>query len=327
MIALRFQGPDTRGAQGYRPPRGAATTGAAVAVKTLLPHLNHPPAAVRMRHMVNQAKQAPAGAERPWALVTGASAGIGAEFCRQLAARGYRLVLVARREERLQALAKELAEACGTQSLVLTADLAAPGAPAEICRQLDEAGIAVEFLVNNAGYGIPGKLTSVPWQTHADFLQVMVESVCELCWRLFPGMQRQRRGFIINVASVAGLVPSTAGHTLYGASKAFLVRFSEALAAEGAPDGVHVSALCPGFTYSEFHDVTGTREQVSQMPAWMWLQAPDVVRYGIEAVLRDKPRVVAVPGRVYRFLVWLNGALPALGRWIGHRNAHRFRKV
>lgn len=286
----------------------------------------------RMDTKQNQAQtqaesQDESGAERPWAMVTGASAGIGAEFCRQLAARGYRLVMVARREERMQELARELAQKHRTQTHIITADLALPGAPAELCRRLDEEGITVDFLVNNAGYGVPGKLTSVPWQTHADFMNVMVNSVCELCWRLVPAMQQQRRGFIINVASVAALVPSAAGHTLYGASKAFLVRFSESLAAEGAPDDVRISALCPGFTYSEFHDVTGTRDQVSQMPAWLWLQAPDVVRYGIDAVVRDKPRVVAIPGRVYRFLVWLNGAFPAVGRWIANSSAHRFRKV
>lgn len=280
-----------------------------------------------MRGMNQTTSNAATGQRRPWAMVTGASAGIGAEFCRQLAARGYSLVLVARREDRLQALAAELAESCAAETLIIPADLAVPTACADICQQLNEAGITVEFLVNNAGYGVPGKLTAVSWETHADFLRVMVDSVCELSWRLFPGMQQQRRGFIVNVASVAGLVPSTAGHTLYGASKAFLVRFSEALAAEGAPDGIHVSALCPGFTYSEFHDVAGTREQVSQMPGWLWLQATDVVSYGIDAVLRDKPRVVAVPGRIYRFLVWLNGAAPAVGRWIGERHSHRFRKV
>jgi len=264
---------------------------------------------------------------RPWALVTGASAGIGAEFCRQLAAQGYDLVLLARRKARLEALAAELLQAHGTQSLVITADLAKAGTPAEILEKLQASGIEIDFLVNNAGYGVPGKLTSVPWQTHADFMRVMVDSVCELCWRLLPGMQQRKGGFIINVASVAGLVPSAAGHTLYGASKAFLVRFSEALAAEAAPDGVRVSALCPGFTYSEFHDVTGTREQVSQMPPWLWLQAQDVVSYGIDSVTQDRPRVVAVPGRIYRFLVWLNGACPPLGGWIANRNAHRFRKL
>jgi hypothetical protein len=155
----------------------------------------------------------------------------------------------------------------------------------------------------------------------------MVSAVCELCWLLLPGMQRRGRGHIINVASVAGLVPASEGHTLYGASKAFLVRFSESLALEGRRHGVAVSALCPGFTYSEFHDVTGTREQVNQLPGYMWLQADRVVREGIEAVLREPPTVVAVPGLFYRFLVWVAGAAPALGRYLTRRTSRRFRKL
>jgi len=263
--------------------------------------------------------------DRPWALVTGASAGIGREFCRQLAARGYGLVLVARREERLRDLARELEERHGVESRVIAADLGEPGAPAALARRLKDDGLDVEFLVNNAGYGVPGKLVDVAWDTHETFLQVMVTAVCDLTWRLMPGMLERRRGFIINVASVAGLTPGTAGHTLYGASKAFLVKFSESLAREGAPAGVRVSALCPGFTYSEFHDVTGTRDRVSQLPGWMWLEAEEVVAYGIDAVQRERPRVVAVPGGVYRFIVWLAGACPPLGRWLANRNAHRFR--
>lgn len=267
------------------------------------------------------------GDDRPWALVTGASAGIGEEFCRQLAAKGYALVLVARREDRLLRLAESLASAHGIRTHVLTADLADPGAGAAIAERLSEAGIEVEFLVNNAGYGVPGMLVDVPWDTHRDFLQVMVTAVCDLSWRLMPGMIARGRGYIINVASVAGLTASTAGHTLYGASKAFGVKFSEALAAEGARAGVRVSALCPGFTYSEFHDVTGTRSQVKQLPAYLWLEAEEVVAYGIDAVMRDRPRVVAVPGAIYRFVVWLSGAVPPLGRWVANRNAHKFRKT
>ncbi len=266
-------------------------------------------------------------ADRPWALVTGASAGIGEEFCRQLAARGYRLVLVARREDRLSALAESLAEAHGTECMVLTADLARPEASGDIAARLDEAGIDVEFLVNNAGYGVPGKLVDVPWDTHDSFLRVMVTAVCELTWRLMPGMIQRGRGHIVNVASVAGIAPSTAGHTLYGASKAFLIKFSESLAQEGAPHGVRVTALCPGFTYSEFHDVTGTREQVRQLPGYLWLSAEEVVADGIDAVLSDRPRAITVPGGVYKILVWISGATPGLGRWLANRNAHRFRKT
>ncbi len=265
------------------------------------------------------------GHDRPWALVTGASAGIGREFCRQLAARGYSLVLLARREDRLRSLAEELASAHGTTCQVVTVDLADPEACDAIMEALDEAGVSVEMLVNNAGYGVPGRLVDVPWATHQAFLQVMVTAVCELTWRLMPGMMERKRGTIVNVASVAGLVPSTVGHTLYGASKAFLIKFSEALAQEGAPHGVRVSALCPGFTYSEFHDVTGTRNRVNQLPGYLWLNAEDVVADGLDAVLRDNPRVITVPGGVYKLLVWISGAFPGLGRWLANRNAHKFR--
>lgn len=263
----------------------------------------------------------------PWALVTGASSGIGQEFCRQLAERGYHLAMVARRADRLHALASELREEHGTASLVIPADLAAPGAAQHIARQLLDAGVELEFLVNNAGYGLPGRFTEPDWQDHADFIQVMISAVCELTWRLLPAMQERGRGYIINVASVAGLVPSSEGHTLYGGSKSFLIRMSESLALENRHRGVRVSALCPGFTYSEFHDVAGTRKLVSKLPSFMWLQSAEVVAYGIESVLRDPPRVVAIPGRFYRALVALNRYLPGFGKLSVKRMSKRFRKL
>lgn len=262
-----------------------------------------------------------------WALVTGASAGLGRAFCEQLAQRGFHLVLVARRADRLHALSSELRAAHGTACLVLPADLARPEAIGEIADRLAQDDIFVEFLVNNAGYGLPGRMTEVTWAEHRDFLQVMVSAPCALSWALLPEMQRRRRGRIINVASVAGLVPGSEGHTLYGASKAFLVRFSESLALENQRHGVVVSALCPGFTYTEFHDVSGTRELVNQLPGYWWLDADEVVRYAIDAVTRERPRTVAIPGRFYRALVWLNGALPWLGRWLTRRASRRFRNL
>jgi len=266
-------------------------------------------------------------ANTPWALVTGASAGIGAEFCRQLAGRGYSLVLVARRRDRLQELANELKSQHAIECLVLPLDLAQPGAAASVESALAAAGIEVEFLVNNAGYAVPGTFIERQWQTHADSLNVMLSFVLELTWRLLPGMQHRRRGFIVNVASVAGFVPSSARHTLYGATKAFLIKFSEALAMENLDTGVAVSALCPGFTYSEFHDVLGTRDIVSQMPSWMWMEADAVVRYGIESVTRNPPRVVAVPGRVNRFIVMVARKLPLrLSQRMTQRQSHRWRK-
>jgi short-subunit dehydrogenase len=263
----------------------------------------------------------------PWALVTGASAGIGAEFARQLAADGYHLVLTARRADRLHSLAAELKSSHGTACLVIPADLSDPRAGKDIAARLKKKEIPVEFLVNNAGYGVPGRFTGPDWQTHADFIQVMMTAVCDLTWRLLPAMQERGKGYVVNIASLAGLIPGSEGHTLYGASKSFLIRFSESLALENQTTGVNVSALCPGFTYSEFHDVTGTREQVSKMPAFMWKSADEVVRFGIESVRRNPPVVMAVPGFSNRLIAAMSRHLPWLARRMTKRMSRRFRSL
>lgn len=247
---------------------------------------------------------------QPWALVTGASAGIGAEFCRQLAAKNYAIVLVARREDRLLAMSESIQEEFGVPCRALLKDLAEPHAARDIAAWLAETEIDIEFLVNNAGFGVIGAFNDVPWDRHDHFLKVMLNAVCELTWELLPGMQERGKGYIVNVSSLAGLVPGAARNTLYGATKSFLVAFSESLGMENANSGVRVTALCPGFTYSEFHDVMDIREQVSKMPSWMWMEAPDVVRCGIDAVASEKPRLVAVPGRVNRFIAMLMRKLP-----------------
>jgi len=266
-----------------------------------------------------------AGQPGPWALVTGASAGIGAEFCRQLAAKGYRLVLVARRTDKLQAIADELRDSFGTRSLIITADLSVKNASETIVERLAEENIDIEFLVNNAGYGLPGSFHVPSWQKHEDFIQVMLTAVCELTRRLLPGMRERGRGYIVNVASVAGLVAPTAGHTLYGASKAFLIRFSESLAQENADSGVRVCALCPGFTYSEFHDVNRTRKMVSQLPGFLWLQAADVVADTLRAMYAKKFKPVVIPGAQYKAIVFMDRYLPWLSALFSRRAARNFR--
>ncbi|MBU6248845.1 MAG: SDR family oxidoreductase [Xanthomonadaceae bacterium] len=263
---------------------------------------------------------------RPRSLVTGASAGIGEAFARALAARGHDLVLVARRAERLHALAEALRARHGSDCVVLDADLADPQAPARICETLEARGLRVDWLVNNAGYGLPGTLVANPWQAHADFVQVMMTAPTELAWRLLPGMRERKHGRIVNVASLAGFVPGTAGHTLYAASKAYLVKLSQSLALENRDAGVHVSALCPGFTWSEFHDVTGTREKMNSMPGFMWLTADEVAREGIDAV--ERGRVVHVPGRVNRTIKAVTELLPdRLALWLSHRQSARYRNL
>jgi short-subunit dehydrogenase len=248
--------------------------------------------------------------KKHWALVTGASAGIGEEFCNQLAALNWPIVLVARREDRLNLIAERLGSEYGIQCRCYPLDLSLPEAIEKLMANLEADGIQVEFLVNNAGYGVPGTFTESNWQTHADSLRVMLGSVCELTWRMLPGMQQRGRGFIVNVASLAGLVPGSARHTLYGATKAFLIKFSESLAMENPDTGVSVSALCPGFTYSEFHDVLGSRELTDQMASYMWMNADEVVMFGIDSVMKQPPLIVAVPGRINRFIATLIRLMP-----------------
>ena len=260
------------------------------------------------------------------ALVTGASSGIGKAFAELLAEKGYALVLTARRRDRLDALAGTLRERHSIEVQTIAADLAEPDASSAIAAELKQRGLVIDVLVNNAGYGVPGSYVNVAWPDHSRFMQVMVTAVLDLTYRLLPSMIERGWGRVINIASVAGMVPSPAGHTLYGASKAFLIRFSEALSAENMPKGVNVTAVCPGFTYSEFHDVTGTRDKMNKVPGLLWLTANEVAHEGYNAVMRGDP--VVVNGRIYRLLVWLNGALPrSVARWVSGMAGSRYRKT
>ena len=242
------------------------------------------------------------------ALVTGASAGIGEAFAEALAEKGADLVLTARRGDRLNRLAAKLKEKFGTNAIVIEADLSRPDAPAMIADRLGASGVEVDILVNNAGFGLPGAFHDAAWETHRDFIELMATSYAHLVRLFLPGMRTRGFGRIINVASVAGLVPSAAGHTLYGATKAFLVAFSQALAAENAGRDVRVSALCPGFTYSEFHDVNNMRGVVNELPKYMFMQARPVVLGALKAV--EARHVVYVPGLWTKFVVFLMRALP-----------------
>ena len=259
-------------------------------------------------------------------LITGASAGIGEAFAEVFAAEGFDLVVVARRVDRLRALADRLAQQHGVSTHVIVSDLGSRESVSQICADLDTHGLVIDALVNNAGYGVPGVFAASRWARHEAMLQVMLLGGVELIYRLLPGMVQRRYGRIINVASLAGLLPSTAGHTLYAATKSFLIKFSESLAEETRRDGVHVTALCPGFTYSEFHDVTGTREKVSQLPHWMWMDAATVARQGFGAVMAGTP--VYVNGRVNRTFAALVRLMPLrLVNAVVHRTGGRYRNV
>ncbi|ENZ83499.1 MULTISPECIES: SDR family oxidoreductase [Caulobacter] len=264
---------------------------------------------------------------RRLALITGASAGIGAASARIYASHGYDVALTARRADRLEGLAAEIKLRSGVEAYALPADLADPAGVDAVLAGIAEQGRVVDALVNNAGYGLPGTFATTSWADQATFLQVMLTSVCEMTHKVLPGMVERRFGRIVNVASLAGLVPGAAGHTLYAATKGFLVKFSQSLHLENLATGVHVSALCPGFTYSEFHDVNGTRDQVSQgVPEWMWLGADEVAAAGYEAAEANRP--ICVPGAPNKALAAIAKVVPddwALALMASQGS--RFRKV
>jgi len=261
------------------------------------------------------------------ALVTGASSGIGAALARVYASHGYDLALTARRADRLHALADEARLRYGVESLVIPADLAQPAAPAEILAAIEANGREVDALVNNAGYAVPGGYAATDWDDQRALLQVLVTAPCELAHRVLGGMTERRFGRIMNVASLAGLMPGARGHTLYGPAKALIVRFSQGLHLETQGTGVHVSALCPGFTYSEFHDVAGTRAQVSDStPTWIWLGADEVAQAGYEAAEANRP--ICVTGAPNKAIAALAKIMPdEWGMALMASQSGRFRQI
>ncbi|PHR59795.1 MAG: dehydrogenase [Robiginitomaculum sp.] len=258
-------------------------------------------------------------------LITGASAGIGAALAWEFARAGWDLALTARREEPMITLAQELKQAFGTTSHILTADLSTPGACADILARLDKKGAQIDGLVNNAGHGLTGHFVDNEWEAHKDFLTLMLEAPTEMTHMVVAGMKRRGFGRIINVASLAGHIPGSRGHTLYSAVKSYLIKFSQSLNLEMQDHGVKVSALCPGFTYSEFHDVNGTRGMVDKMPDWMWMNADDVAQSGFMALERND--AVHIPGRANKGIALLVRLLPAkLALMLMSKNSDRVRK-
>jgi len=242
------------------------------------------------------------------ALVTGASAGIGKAFAEVFAKYGFNLILTARREERLRSLADKVAATHRIKAEIIPADLSDPTAPGRMIAEIKARGLQVDALVNNAGYGVPGRYAATHWDAQRAFIEVLVTAPCELAHRVLPDMVARKRGYIVNIASVAGMIPGSAGHTLYAAAKSFMVQFSRSLHLEQEGTGVHVTAVCPGFTFTEFHDVTGTRAQVSKMPPYFWMTAQEVAEQGYQAVMRNK--AVHVNGRVNKGIVLLAKYLP-----------------
>ena len=258
------------------------------------------------------------------ALITGGSAGIGLAFAHEFAAHGFDVVLVARREGLLRNATEQLRGRHDVRAQYIIADLARPESPERLIDEVTRRGLIVDALVNNAGYGVPGDLRRQPWQRHADFIQVLVTAVVHLTYLVEPGMVERGYGRILNVASLAGIAPPTAGHTLYSAAKAFVMRFSESLSLEHVNDGVHVTAVCPGFTRSEFHDVVGNRQLMNGLPRVLWMDAEAVAREGYAALMQGRATVVT--GLVNRALATGMKVLPSkLSQRLMRGPARKFR--
>jgi short-subunit dehydrogenase len=247
-------------------------------------------------------------------LVTGATAGIGAAFVRRLAREGHDLVLVARSEDRLASMAAEVSSSYGVRAEVLRADLAVA---ADVSR-VEERAASVDLLVNNAGFGHRGRFLEVPVSDELEMVRVHVDAVLRLTHAAVRGMATRGRGDVVNVASVAAFFP----RGTYGASKAWVVSFSEAVRQDVAGSGVRVLALCPGFTHTEFHDRAGM--DMSGLPSVAWLSADFVVAEGLRDLRSGK--AVSVPGWQYKALVAGGRLVPrALAGRLASSRGRRFR--
>lgn len=241
-----------------------------------------------------------------WALVTGASAGLGAEFARQLAARGMHLILVARRTELMAELAQELHTKHGTRCEIISADLSDPAEPKRVLSEIAAKGVTVELLVNNAGFGVVGEVDQADVERLLQLIRLNVSALMELTYRLLPEMLERGHGVILNVSSLSAFQP-VAYMGVYAASKAFVLHFSEALHCELKDRGITVTAVCPGVTRTSFFDVAGA-------PGWLQKHSSLAVEPVVKAALRaaERRQQCIIPG-------WRNFLLTLLVRIASRR--------
>lgn len=229
------------------------------------------------------------------ALITGSTAGIGAAFARRLAADGHDLVLMARDLGRLREQATELHDRHGIEAGVLSADLSEDAGIKAVAGRLGDRKNPVDLLVNNAGFGNKGRYLEISMADELRMLKVHCEAVLRLTTAAVEAMRERERGGVVNVASVAAFVP----HGTYGASKAWVVQFTQGAALELAGSGVRLMALCPGFVRTEFHERAGMRTE--NVPGWMWLDADKVAETALTDLARGK--TLSIPDPRYKTMM------------------------
>jgi short-subunit dehydrogenase len=238
-----------------------------------------------------------------YALITGASSGLGLEYAAQLAALGHSLVLVARDRGRLEAVATDMSSRFGVSTEVIAADLHEPASRQLVASRLQDQARPIRTLVNNAGYGIAGDVAESDSGDEADHLTIHVTTPLELTKAALPGMLERGVGRIVFVSSVAGYLARGS----YSAHKAWGLSMARSLNASYKPRGIHVSAVAPGFTRTEFHQRMGMN--ISGIPEFLWLSAPAVVAASIKAV--EAGRAVTIPGFTYKALTAVAQIVPA----------------
>jgi len=243
---------------------------------------------------------------RSAALITGASSGIGEVFARRLADRGHDLILVARRRDRLEALARQITEQCGVRAEALAADLTSDEDLRRVEERIAAAG-NLDFLVNNAGFGIRGPFFEADARLLDQMHRLHVVATVRLTRAALPGMIARRKGNIVNVSSVAAFV-TTPGGTGYSATKSWMNAFTEGIHLElkNAGSPVRVEALCPGFTVTEFHDLMGVDRKT--IPEAWWMSAEDVVDASLRGLAKE--RLIVIPGARYKLLVFALKLIP-----------------
>jgi short-subunit dehydrogenase len=241
----------------------------------------------------------PTPKEKSTALVTGSSSGIGSEIARELAKRGHGVTLVARREDRLKALADELAHAHQVRTEVIAADLTDADSRGELPSRVEGLGLTVDILVNNAGFTTMGAVARADRARELAMVRTDVEAVVDLCTLFVPGMVTRHRGAVLNTASTAAFQPLP-GQAGYGASKAFVLSYGRALGAELRGTGVSVTTLCPGPVETGFAEAAGmTDEEAGEaLPKFMWVPAADVAKAAVDGLASGRP--VVIPGAANR---------------------------
>ena len=246
--------------------------------------------------------------ENSYAMITGGSSGIGYEIAKDLAERGYNILLVSRNEQNLQDCCKKLNSEFNISADYISSDLANKESVSYIYQTTNERGYNIEILVNNAGYGIstPFHITSI--EDEEKFIRVLATSVISLTKLFINDMMDKKKGRIMIVSSVAAFAPPSAIQVLYGPIKTFMNRFSEALNSSYNRHGITSTAVCPGFTVTNFHTASNVQEMMDNVPAFMKFSAKRIAKEGVEAMFKGKS--LCVPTKTYKLLVFLLKATP-----------------